>query len=132
MTVVTDAIKRNSVNGFALSNMVVLDNGAAKFDHGVDLTNPTGTFAAPNSTFSGASDDHCLAQSSMGTLTLNIDGSTFSSNSASVVGENDGLLVKADTNANVTVSVTGSTFHANKADHFQVFFFKQKTAYEIS
>jgi hypothetical protein len=116
----TDGIRGTSVNGLTLTNVVVVNNGAAQFDHGVDLTNPTGTVSVTNSTFTGSADDNFVVQSSLGTLTLNVDNSTFSSNSASVVGENDGLLVKADTNANVTISVTGSTFHANKGDHFQV------------
>lgn len=115
----SDGIRAATLNGLTLTNVQVLNSGAAQFDHGVDITGLTGTVTVSNSTFTGSADNNFSAASSAGTVNMTVTNTAFGNNSATVAGENDGLLIKANTTADFTVSVTGSTFTAHKGDHFQ-------------
>ncbi|MBA2245475.1 MAG: cadherin-like domain-containing protein [Gemmatimonadetes bacterium] len=107
------------VNGLSLTNSTVQNNGnnsGGAGEGGIYLyeTKGTGTFSGLTVTQHNAGNGLLLYNSTAGTLTANVTGSTYSNS------ENDGILVEAHNTANMTLNISTTNFSANKGDHVQV------------
>ena len=112
-----DGINGNGVVNFALTNSSVLNNGNADEEHGIDMTNLTGTAAIDNSTVRGSFEHNFrLLNNSRRPLTgLEITDSTFDhlAVQAGPAGGN-GILVTLQNTAVITdLAIIGSTFRNN-------------------
>jgi hypothetical protein len=114
-----DGIRGTTVNGLSLANSVVLANGNAVGERGIDMFDLTGSGGLASSTVSGSSETNVRIENNTATAltAFNVTASTISS--TSLVTGDDGILVLNDGAGAMNVSVTGSTFTDNKGDHFQ-------------
>jgi VCBS repeat-containing protein len=114
-----DGIRGTTVSGLSLANSVVLANGNAVGERGIDMFDLTGSGGLASSTVSGSSETNVRIENNTATAltAFNVTGSTISS--TSLVTGDDGILVLNDGAGAMNVSVTGSTFTDNKGDHFQ-------------
>jgi hypothetical protein len=113
-----DGIRGSSVNGLSLATSVVLNNGNAVGERGIDMTELSGSGGLAATTVSGSSESNVVISNDTSNLTaFNVTGSTIAN--TNITTGDDGILVLNTGSAAMTVSVTGSTFTDNKGDHFQ-------------
>lgn len=111
-----DGIRGTTVGGFTLTSSRIVNNGNAAGEHGIDLTNLSGTGGIASSTFTGNAESHVRIANSAGVLSaFNVTGSTFSNNPTST--GRDGIAVVLSGTTSATMSVTGSTFSHNHRSH---------------
>ena len=97
---------------------MVLNNGNAVGERGIEMTELSGSGGLSATTVSGSSESNVVITNDTSTLSaFNVTGSTVA-NTNMTTGD-DGMLVLNNGSAAMTVSVTGSTFTDNKGDHFQ-------------
>ena len=111
-----DGIRGSTVNGFTLSNSTVLNNGNADEEHGVDLSNVTGSLLVDTSTVRGSFEHNFKLDNQVGTLnTLNIKNSTFDHLAipGGAAGGNGVLVVTGGTAVITDASISNSVFRNN-------------------
>jgi hypothetical protein len=113
-----DGIRGSSVGGLSLASSVVLTNGNAVGERGIEMTELSGSGGLSATTVSGSGESNVSIVNDTSTLNaFNVAGSTIAN--TNVTTGDDGILILNSGSAAMTVSVTGSTFTDNKGDHFQ-------------
>ncbi|MCA1683735.1 MAG: right-handed parallel beta-helix repeat-containing protein, partial [Actinobacteria bacterium] len=111
-----DGIAGSGVVNFALTNSTILNNGNADEEHGIDMTNLTGTATIDNSTIRGSFENNFRLLNTTGTLTsLAITDSTFDHLAVqSGPAGGNGVLITLQASAVITdLAIVGSTFRNN-------------------
>jgi hypothetical protein len=113
-----DGIRGSTVNNLDLQTVSVTSNGNAVGEHGIELSQLTGSGSMANVTVSGSGEHNVSIANTSGTLSaFNVTNSSFTTTNMTTGG--DGVLVENNGTGAMTVSITGSTFTDNKGDHFQ-------------
>jgi hypothetical protein len=113
-----DGIRGTTVGGFTLTSSRVVGNGNAGGEHGIEMTDLSGSGGIASSTLTGNHESHVKISNSTGVLsTFNVTGSTFSNNAVASGG--DAIWIGLSGTSSATVGVTGSTFSHNNGSHFR-------------
>lgn len=130
-----DGIRGDRVNGFALANSTVSNNGNALDEVGLDFGDGGGAYA---SGFVGATGNMSITSTAItgnyhrgvlirnkdtaapfDPLTVSMSGAGCSVTGSTDNNNDDGVLVESGESSVIAVSVSGCSFAANKGDHFQ-------------
>ena len=111
----------SATGGIALETSVVLDNGDASNENGLEYTNVHGVTTIRDTKIANSAANNARIDNSSGTMHLTVANSDFENSDPGLTGSgNDGLLIDSDTNAVIRSNITGSRFKFNKGDGFQV------------
>ena len=112
-------ISGTNVDGFALNQSLLLNNGDAASEANMRMTGLTGTASVTASTISNASGDNVLVDNTAGSLTFSLSGSTLSSDATEPTALN-GLSITAGGTSVINASIGNNNFAGHRLAHLNV------------
>ena len=104
-------INATTVNGLSLTSARVENAGNGDNEHGLQLSNVTGTVAIDATTFSGAAENLVNLQNNNTNATLSVSNASAFSYPSGVGGfANSAILIQPGGTAAITASIQGATF----------------------
>ena len=105
-----NGIYASAVNNLTLDTVTVSGNGNESNEHGLHLTNLTGTSVIANTNVSNSAANDFYLSNTSGTLNLTVSNSSFINTSNGSFVANRFAAILPSGNANLTLAVSGSTF----------------------
>ncbi|WP_372728697.1 cadherin domain-containing protein [Nocardioides sp.] len=113
-----DGLRGTEVVGLSLSNSQITDNGDQFGEHGLDLTDLTGTMTLDDTTVTGSAEDNVHVENDTGDLDATVTDGTIGSNSSTT--GNDGILLRGTGDGSMSLEIQRTTFTNNRGDHVQM------------